>query len=140
MKKKKSRARKPRRKTDPHDSLRRKVSAIFFELAGDRSCQLEASIPATEINEVLAAALRKYYPAKVAREIAFHLVDWNSDAAFLVAVYLFPERFSPEEIRCGIYSFLPHVPSHVMAAARLAGYSTDDIFVKGYKGPEGSGF
>jgi hypothetical protein len=40
-----------------------------------------------------------------ADEIAFHLTDWSSKAAFLVALHLFPERFTPEEIREGFKHF-----------------------------------
>ena len=63
-----------------------------------------------------------------ADELAFHLVDWNSDAAFLVAFVLFPERFTPEELRAAVNMFLVHVPAHVLAAARLGGYEATDIF------------
>jgi len=63
-----------------------------------------------------------------ADQIAFHLTDWNSDAAFIVALHLFPERFTPEEIEAAVDMFLVHVPAHVVAAARLAGHPTADIF------------
>jgi hypothetical protein len=56
-------------------------------------------------------------------------VDWNADAAFLVSVILFPERFTPEELRAGVDMFLLHVPAHVLAAARLGGYEAKDIFL-----------
>lgn len=61
-----------------------------------------------------------------ADKIAFHLTDWNSDAAFIVCLHLFPERFTQEEIQAGVDLFLCHVPSHVIAAARLAGHPTED--------------
>jgi hypothetical protein len=131
MPKTKSKTQKRRSKTDSFDSVKAKVSSIFSELTGARARQLDGPIQAKKINSRLAASLKGHFSKKVANEIAFHLVDWNSDAAFLVAVHLFPERFSKAEILAGIFLFLPHVPSHVIAAARLAGYSTDDIFRKG---------
>jgi hypothetical protein len=54
-------------------------------------------------------------------------VDWNSDAAFITAFLLFPEQFTPEDLRAGANRTLCHVPSHLLAAARLAGHETKDI-------------
>jgi hypothetical protein len=99
-------------------------------LTGERARQLEGSIPARKINDLLAAALSDKYSIEVADQIGFHLVDWNSDAAFLVAVHLFPERFTPEEIRAGVDLFLVHVPAHVMEAARQGGYPAENIFLE----------
>ncbi len=60
-----------------------------------------------------------------ADQIGFHLVDWQADAAFIVALSLYPERFTDEEIREGVLAFLLHAPSHVVEAARLAGQPCD---------------
>ena len=62
------------------------------------------------------------------KKIAFHLSDWGNDAAFIVALHLFPEKFSQEEIEKGIYQFLPHVPDHLAAAAKLFGTPVTDVF------------
>ena len=62
--------------------------------------------------------------------IGFHLVDWQNDAAFIVALVLFPERFTDEEIREGVDRLLVHVPAHVLEAARLGGYQTENIFME----------
>ena len=116
---------------DKYKSVREKVSAIFHELAQERARNLEGSIPARTINDVLAEALREEYPVEISDQIAFHLVDWNSDAAFLVAAHLFPEKFTPDEMRAGVDLFLVHVPAHVIEAARLSGNSTENIFFEG---------
>jgi hypothetical protein len=117
---------------DSSDSVGDKVAAIFRELAGERAGTLEATRLPTNITSNITAALAEddCTSEKLLRvdEIAFHLTDWSSDAAFLVALHLFPERFTPEEIREGVLSFLIHVPAHVIAAARLGGHSTEDIF------------
>ena len=63
--------------------------------------------------------------------MAFHLSDWAEDAAFLVAVHLYPERFSPEEIEEGVMGFLVHVPAHVMAAAHHGKHPLNDTFELG---------
>jgi hypothetical protein len=119
---------------DEFDSVGEKVAAIFKELAGERAKALDGSALPEAITKVITVALageedgEQTFPQK--EHIAFHLTDWNSDAAFLVALHLFPERFTPEEISAGISLFLAHVPAHVIAAARLSGHSTEDIFAE----------
>jgi len=70
---------------------------------------------------VISEALTEEYGAKRAADISFHMADWNSDAAFVVAVHLFPERFTPEEIEAGVGLFLIHAPNHIREACRLTG-------------------
>jgi hypothetical protein len=124
--------------SEPYDSVRQKVSAIFTEIAGQRANMLEGSRLPANITSTITAALVESHCVTTdilkADEIAFHLTDWNSDAAFLVALHLFPERFTPEEISAGIDLFLVHVPAHVIAAARLTGNSTDDVFANETEG------
>jgi hypothetical protein len=38
-----------------------------------------------------------------------------------VALHLFPERFTPEEIDAGLDLFLCHAPNHIREACRLTG-------------------
>jgi hypothetical protein len=117
---------------DSEHSFRIKVETIFRELVGDRATTLNAErLPAEITSAITAALVGESGDADAilhADKIAFNLTDWNSEAAFLVALHLFPERFTPEEIRDGIEAFLLHAPHHVIAAARLAGHPTDDIF------------
>ena len=117
---------------DSERSFRVKVEAIFRELAGDRVAMLNPSrLPesiTSTITEALAGESGDAEAILHADQIAFNLTDWNAEAAFLVALHLFPERFTPEEIRDGVEAFLIHAPHHVIAAARLAGHPTDDIF------------
>ena len=117
---------------DAHDSVRKKVDAIFTELGGDRNRRLDASTLPAGVTSTITSALSGPDASEEqilhADQIAFHLTDWNSDAAFIVALHLFPERFTREEIQAGVDLFLCHVPSHVIAAARLAGWPTEDLF------------
>jgi len=115
---------------DAHDSVTAKVQAIFHELAGTRAASLRGEFAARQANDVLGKALALDHDPLVADEMAFHLVDWNSDAAFVVAFMLFPERFSAQELRAAVDMFLVHVPAHIMAAARLGNYEAKDIFVE----------
>lgn len=113
---------------DIPDKLDEKVQAIFSELVGaDRAQWLRGDVP-SRVMDRIARAISSEHKPEVAEEIGFHLGDWQSDAAFLVALHLFRERFTPEEIDDGVHSLLLHVPAHVLAAARLAGHPTEDIF------------
>lgn len=83
---------------DPVDSVTEKVAAIFTEIAGDRAHQLDGSAIATPVREAITAAIASEYGADTAEKVALHMSDWNGDGAFIVALHLFPERFTPEEI------------------------------------------
>jgi hypothetical protein len=115
---------------DAHDSAKAKVLQIFTELAGSRAETLRGNVNARTQNDILGQALASERDPLTADQMAFHMVDWNSDAAFIVAFLLFPERFTPEELDAAVDMFLVHVPAHVMAAARLGGYQVQDIFAK----------
>ena len=110
-----------------HDTVRKKVEAVFTQLAGERTARL-GEPGAKETRDTLASALSADYVPDIARDIAFHLVDWHSDAAFMMAVHLFPERFTPEELAAGADMLLVHAPNHLAAAAKLAGHPIQDVF------------
>ncbi|QIF00184.1 hypothetical protein [Roseimicrobium sp. ORNL1] len=107
-------------------SVQDKAIAIFRELVGDRADQFAVPIP--DAQQAAQSALTGDFNDKTAFDIAFHMTDWNSDAAFVAALLLFPERFTPEEIREGIEEFLVHAPNHLAAAAKLQGYPIQDTF------------
>jgi hypothetical protein len=107
--------------SDPHDSVGEKVQAIFRELCGDRARQIDGSVLSIRTHDAIAAALAKQYGDEIAAKLGLHMSDWNSDAAFIVALHLFPERFTPEEIEAGVGMFLNHAPNHIAEACRLTG-------------------
>lgn len=116
---------------NPHESAREKAWKVFAEAFGERASLFKGGVPARRANDILSAALAEDFDPLVADEIAFHMVDWETDAAFVVAFLLFPERFTKEELQAATDMFLVHVPAHVMAAARLAGHPPTDIFDEG---------
>ncbi len=120
---------------DPVDTVGEKVLAIFGELAGDRVRRLDGGTYAGDAIRAFAGALEGAYGTKLAGELGFHLADWNSDAAFLVAVHLYPERFTPEEIEAGVGLFLVHAPNHIREACRLSGTPGWDDFPGPLPGP-----
>jgi hypothetical protein len=107
---------------DAIESVDQKVLAIFAELVGERAKRLDGKVIAEPAMSTIAAAFRENYGEKKAADIGFHMADWNSDAAFVVAVHLFPERFTPEEIEAGVGMFLVHAPNHIRAACGITGH------------------
>jgi hypothetical protein len=97
------------------------VQSIFQELAGDRISRLLAEFITRKPQRPWARRWRRGGRSDTANAIAFHLTDWNAEAAFIVALHLFPERFTAEQIREGADSLLIHAPNHMAAAAHLAG-------------------
>ena len=105
---------------DPIETVGQKVAAIFSELVAERANRLDGSVIAEPAMSTIESALQEQYGEK-AWDVAFHMCDWNSDAAFVVAVHLFPERFTNDEIEAGVGLFLCHAPNHIRAACGLTG-------------------
>jgi len=113
------------------DPLTKKIQTLFRSVAGDAASRLDAATFPTDIRKRIANVLSEDLSEEIADKIAFHLVDWNGDAAFLVALYLWPEKFTDQEISEGIYALIPHVPDHLAAAAKLFGLPVTDVFEVG---------
>jgi hypothetical protein len=104
------------------------VRQIFMELAPERSDGLIGPGNNQEVINAIASVYAGERDAETAHDIGFHLSDWNNNAAFLVALHLFPERFTPQQVADGVEAFVIHAPNHIVAAAKLAGYPARDIF------------
>ena len=106
-----------------------KVQQIFLELVGSKAEVLRGDRFPSAICSVVGQALcdGDFSEASVLNndQIALNIVDWNSDAAFLVAVHLFPKRFSSEEIKKSVWRLMLHVPDHLREAAQLMNLPTD---------------
>ena len=105
-----------------------KAQSIFAELVADRTERLDGARPAYETMAIIYITFIDHFGVEKATDIAFHLSDWNSDAAFIVALHLFPERFTKEEIESGVEKFIIHAPNHVAEAAKLLGHPVGNIF------------
>ena len=69
---------------------------------------------------------------EVARDIAFHMTDWDHNLEDMMRLYEEQESLSDDEIIDIIIQFLAHVPEHVAAAKKLAGVGPiTDIFEVG---------
>jgi len=106
---------------DAHDSCSAKVEAIFSELVGDRARRISATSHPVASVAAIAASYAPDMDSQRAKDVAFHLSDWAGDAAFLIALHLFPERFTSDEIQAGIGMFFVHAPYRIAEAAALAG-------------------
>jgi hypothetical protein len=107
------------------DSVREKVFAIFEELAGERFRAASQGMP---LMHAIQSAIASDFDETTSHDIGFHLADWIEDAEFLVALKMFPERFTKEEVAQGVLDFVIHAPNHCAAAAALHGHPVSDIF------------
>jgi hypothetical protein len=115
---------------DAEDAVTRKVLVAFSEIVGDRSRRLDPTVVATHAMDTIREAFLAKYGIEKADDIAFHMADWNWDAAFIVALHLFPERFASQEIEEGVRRFLVHAPNHIRAACKLTGYYVWENFAE----------
>ena len=73
--------------------------------------------------KAIQAALAERHGSSEAGDIAFHLLAWFEEAAFLVALQLDPKRFSRAEVEASVSGVLADVLDHMWEAARVAGYA-----------------
>ena len=87
--------------------MRDKVQEIFRELVGEKADRLRSDRYLADVNSIITTALAADNPEwsdddLVEKDgIGKNLIDWQSDAAFIVALSLYPERFSQEEVQEG---------------------------------------
>ncbi len=108
------------------NSLNQKILALLSKLPDADLSALNPSAPT--MSTAITTALAEEFGIERADEIAFHLTDWSADAAFLVALALYPDQFTADEVEEGVRGFLIHAPNHIAAAATLAGHPLQAIF------------
>ena len=54
-----------------------------------------------------------------AKDVAFHMSDWQIDLDEWASVWKDPDKFDDEQLTEIIYGFLVHVPNHINAAKKL---------------------
>ncbi len=94
-----------------------KASEIFREFVGDKTCSM-SDVMDRIANAVAEGSSKKRFHKK-GLDNGFLLMDWHGEAKFLIALSLFPERFTNAEIRQGVIWFLFHAGHHIPEAARL---------------------
>ena len=64
-----------------------------------------------------------------AKDIGFHMTDWDHNVDDLIRLYENPTAFTNDEAIDLVLFFVAHVPNHVAAAKRLAGMGPiEDVF------------
>jgi hypothetical protein len=67
--------------------------------------------------------------ADAARDIAFHMTDWDHNLERLLQLYEDPPTATDDDITAVILEFLAHAPNHLAAAKKLSGMGPiEDIF------------
>ena len=85
---------------------------------------------------IVEGACKTEFGGDAAEEIGFHASDWAENAAFLVALHLFPEQFTAEEIRDGMESLACHIPYHVAGIADALNYPSSPPWDMEGRGPQ----
>jgi len=99
-----------------------KVINIFKNLIGDKANNLRGDFYPAFANSAITEALKEEYPNLTEEKIietdsiGMNLVCWQRNAAFIVALCLFPEKFTKEEIQDEVQSLLIHMPDHIKDA------------------------
>jgi hypothetical protein len=79
-----------------------------------------------KITDAFAASMGSRPAAK---DIGFHMTDWDDDVDDLIRLYENPDAFTNDETVDLVLRFLAHVPNHVAAAKKLAGLGPiEDVF------------
>lgn len=69
---------------------------------------------------------------EAAKDIGFHMTDWDHNVDDLISLYENPENFTNDQIVEIVLRFLAHVPNHVAAAKKLSGLGPiEDVFEVG---------
>jgi len=81
-----------------------------------RRAKLDAAAVRATIESTLK---RRRWPARRARDIAFHMTDWLDELSRFHAFCRAPDQGAPQEVEELLMAFLIHVPNHVAAAGKL---------------------
>ena len=103
------------------DALRKKVKQLLAAHLGVRHEGLAEDKLHPVVIDRIARAHAGDLGLAQATKLGMHMSDWVGDAAFVVALHLFPDQFSDEEIRDGVGLFLCHAPNHIRAACGITG-------------------
>src|SRR5258706_3821984 len=91
----------------------RKVRETLAPIFGSRVNRLFSPENVAHTMHVVRMAFRSKLKATEAKELGFHMADWGADAAFIVALHLFPKRFTAKEIRDATFSLALHLGYHL---------------------------
>ena len=94
------------------------VYKILSRAFGERASRVFSPQNVAHTMHAVKTAFRNTLKAADAEELGFHMADWGTDAAFVVALHLFPERLTAAEIRKATCSLALHVSYHAAGIAQ----------------------
>jgi hypothetical protein len=113
---------------DPNQAAFDKTAQIFKEICPDRHLNLidpsrSKSIHiGRELCERISGIFSERFGTEGAQEFAIHVTGFPSDVAFLAALFLFPEKFTDEEVAAGIRCFGIEASYHGVEIAKMLNY------------------
>jgi len=107
---------------NPLDSATRKTRTIFVRTFGSRAAPLFKGVSTQKMMETISVAFARRMSREKAADVGFHIGDWAHDAALVLALHMFPERFTREEIRQVTDFVAAGMPYHSAALATHFGY------------------
>lgn len=106
----------------PLDKATRKTRAIFVRAFGSRAALLFKGASTQTMMDTVSAAFARHISREKAADIGFHIGDWAKDAALVLALHMFPEKFTRDEIRHVADFVAAGMPYHSAALATHFGY------------------
>jgi hypothetical protein len=100
----------------------RKTQAIFAKAFGKRAALLFKGASTARMIDTIQAAFARRMHREKASSVGFHIGDWAGDAAIVLALHMFPERFTGEEIRDVVDFVAAGLPYHCAALGTHFGY------------------
>ena len=115
---------------DPNQSAFDKTCQVFRELCpNDYTNLVDPMCPKRSVEGDVAERISRIFEERFgmekAREFAVHVTGFPADVAFLVALFLYPERFTDEEVAAGIRCFGIEAAYHAVAVARMLDYTDE---------------
>ena len=104
------------------DTVDRKTRAILVKAFGRRATRLFEGSSTQRMMQTIAGAFAHRMNREKAADVGFHLGDWAHDAALVLALHMYPERFTTEEIRQVADFVTAGTPYHCAALATHFGY------------------
>ncbi len=108
--------------------MREKTAKILLTIKDESLSSIMNHSP--KVQERITKAFRKKLKVNKAKDLASNISDWNSDAAFLVALHTNPEGYTDAEIREGIAQIVIHLPWHIGEACKILKNPPPDDFIQ----------
>ena len=104
------------------DSVSRKARAIFVEAFRERGAHLFVPASTSSMMHTVGTAFAGHMNTAKAEVVGFHLGDWAREAAIVLALHMYPEKFTRAEIRQVTDYLAAGLPYHCAALGALFGY------------------